>query len=128
MHDFFGLADWSLHQEGLELSGRGRGEERGFLGPFDELGFDFGDLGRNLLFDEGVKFVYVEPGWSGFALVDVDGIFGCDKLCKTDLLSGLLKFLIFHCIIFVLAVILKFNSLFTNGFFGKHIKKIKILT
>lgn len=98
------------------------------MGPFDELGFDFGDLGRNLLFDEGVNFVYVKPGWSGFVLVDVDGIFGGDELCKIELLSGLLKFLIFHLIIFVLAVILKFHDLFTNGLFGKHIKKIKILT
>jgi hypothetical protein len=128
LHDFLGLADWGLHQEGLELSRRGRGEERGFLGPFNELGFDFGYLGRDLLFDEGVKLVYVKPGWSGFVMIDVDGIFSSNKLCKIELLGGLLKFLIFHCIIFALTVILKFDSLLTNGLFSKQTKKIKILT
>ncbi len=99
------------------------------MGPFDELGFDFGDLGRNLLFDESVKLVYVKPGWSGFILIDVDRIFSSNELCKIELLSGLLIFLIFHhWIIFVLTVILKFDSLLSNGLFSKHPKKIKILT
>ncbi len=130
MQDFLGLADWGLHQEGLELGGGGRGEERGFLGPFDQLSFYFRYFGRNVLLDESVQLIYVEPGRSGFVFVHVVGVFSCDELGEIDLFSGFLIFLIFHLVVFVFAIILKFRhlALLTNGLFRKRPKNIKVLT
>jgi hypothetical protein len=69
LHDFFGLADGGLHEEGFELGWGGGGEKGGLLGPFDELGLDFLDLGEDLVFDEGVEVVDVEAAGGEGVLV-----------------------------------------------------------